>query len=103
MSFPPRLTPQGTFATTPYGSDEAVDEAIAVLTLTRVGERIMVPDYGIHDPVFAGLTIGDIQTGISEYGPEGVAIESLDETPISETRSRYIAEWSREAPSMEAL
>lgn len=88
LSFPFRLTPTGTVATVAPGSDAEVDEAIAVLCLTGLGERHMRPTFGIPDPVFAGgLFIGDIQVGLNEHGPEGVTITDLKMTPINNTKT----------------
>lgn len=100
LSFPFRLTPTGDVATVEGGSDAEIDEAIAVLTLTRLGERRMRPTFGIPDPVFAnGLFIGDIQVGLNEHGPEGVRITSLDMTPESNTQAIATILWDREEES----
>lgn len=88
LSFPFRLTPTGQAATVSPGSDAEIDEAIAVLCLTGLGERHMRPTFGIPDPVFAdGLFIGDIQVGLNEHGPEGITITSLEMTPQNNTKT----------------
>ncbi|MFT4471688.1 hypothetical protein ACMX2H_17445, partial [Arthrobacter sulfonylureivorans] len=69
IAIPFRLTPQGEVATAPHGSPQEVDEAIVALALTRVGERPMQPSYGTPDPVFTGLSAGDLQVGLDEFGP----------------------------------
>lgn len=96
ISYPFRLTPQGTAATTDYGSDREVEEAIAVLILTQVGERAMVPEYGVPDPAYAGLHVGDLQTGLDTYGPAGVKVSDVVLTPVNATVSEADILWTRD-------
>lgn len=103
LSFPFSLTPQGHAATTPHGSDQEIEEAIAVLTLTLAGERIMAPEFGISDPTWGSLSLNDLETGIADYGPAGVVIHSLEEEPLTETQSAYTINWSRDPVDNEAL
>ncbi|GAA1812204.1 hypothetical protein [Nesterenkonia flava] len=103
LSFPFRFTPQGSAAIAPFGSDQEVEEAIAVLTLTKVGERVMEPDFGINDPTWNGISPGDIETGLSTYGPEGIQVEDVEEQVISETQSAYSVRWAREEVEDEAV
>lgn len=98
LSFPARLTSQGYFATAPYGSDQEIEEALAVLTLTHLGERPMEPDFGIPDPVWGAITLNDVETGLEEYGPEGVVVVDIVENVLDETTSSYEIEWERDAP-----
>lgn len=69
LSFPPRLRPDGTFATVEDGSDDANREAIALLCLTRKGERPLVPDYGITDPVASELDVAELNAALETFGP----------------------------------
>jgi len=95
LSFPFRLTPTGSVATVVPGSDAEYEEAIAVLCLTNIGERPMRPTYGVPDPAFAGLHVGDVQVGLDEHGPDGVTIFAVDTTPINNTQSAAEVSWSR--------
>jgi hypothetical protein len=95
LSFPFRLTPTGSVATVEEGSDAAVDEAIAVLCLTTIGERHMRPTFGVPDPGFAGLHVGDVQVGLDEHGPEGITVLSVDSTPINNTQEAADIRWTR--------
>lgn len=52
ISFPFRVDARGTFVTTAERK-EVIEEAIKDIIETRRGERVMVPDYGIPDFVFA--------------------------------------------------
>lgn len=96
LSFPFRLTTTGAAATVEHGSDAEVDEAIAVLVLTNVGERPMATDYGVPDPAFAALHIGDVQAGLSSFGPAGVRITKLDMQPRTDTQAVATIDWSRD-------
>lgn len=96
LSFPFRLTAQGTAAVTGYGTDQEVDEAIALLVLTQVGERPMYPGYGVPDPGFAGLSTGDVQVGLNVYGPRGVIVTGIEMTPVTDTEAVADIRWGRE-------
>ena len=93
LSFPFRLDPRGYVATTPYGSDREVDEAIAILVQTDIGERPLSPEFGIPDPAGLGINEGDIQTGLDTFGPENVTITTVTQTPINDTQSEAKIEW----------
>ena len=95
ISFPFRLTPTGSVATVERGSDAEIEEAIAVLVLTPIGERPMRPTYGVPDPGFAGLHVGDVQVGLDEHGPEGVTVLAVTSTPHSNTQEVADITWSR--------
>ena len=96
LSFPFRLTPQGPAAIAPYGSDQEIDEAIAVMVLTLEGERLLTPGFGVPDPAFFGVNAGDIQTCLDEYGPEGIVISEIETEPLNETQEAASIIWSRE-------
>lgn len=96
LSFPFRLDRMGFVATTERGSAAEVDEALAALTLTVIGERPMSPRYGVPDPAFRGLTTSDIRAGVDGYGPDGVTIVDVSTIPTSETTARTVIEWAHE-------
>ena len=95
LAFPFRLGPDGSVVTTGYGTDTEIDEAIAVLALTHLGERPMRPEFGIPDPAFAGLHAGDIQVGLDDYGPAGVIVDSVKTETVSDTVDRAKISWRR--------
>lgn len=101
LSFPFRIDPQGNAATTGYGTEQEVDEAIAVTVLTNMGERLMYPTFGVPDPAFAGLAPGDVQVCLDAYGPSGVQVSSVDQEPLNETQSVAAIRWQY-ANTMEA-
>ncbi len=57
ISFPFRADVRGAVATTRV-RDEQIAQAIADVLETRQGERVMLPDYGIPDYVFAVQDFG---------------------------------------------
>ena len=69
LSFPVRLRPDGSFATVTDGSDDANREAIALLCLTRKGERPLVPDYGVTAPVVTGIDLAELNAALETFGP----------------------------------
>lgn len=69
LSFPFRLAGAGAVATVEQASDDANAEQVAVLLLTRTGERPMVPTFGLTDPAFRGIEPGEVAAGLSLYGP----------------------------------
>lgn len=78
LSYPFRLASNGSVVTVEQGSDEANAEQIGVLVLTRIGERPLVPAYGIEDPSFGILSAGDVVAGLAMFGPD----VTIDEVSI---------------------
>jgi hypothetical protein len=95
ISFPFRLTPTGSVATVVRGSDAEIDEAIAELVLTTIGERPMRPSYGVPDPAFAGLFVGDVQVGLDEHGPQGITVVGIETAPVNNSQAAAEITWSR--------
>ena len=91
ISHPFRLLPGGDVATVLEGTDEADAEQLAILVLTRKGERQLVPRFGVRDPAFSGLDLAEINAGLAQFGPP-VSATSLDVTyPSPETARAVIA------------
>lgn len=103
ISFPFRFNPQGGVATVDPGSDQEVEELLAVLCLTSAGERVMEPDYGIPDPDWRGISESDVISGVEDYGPEGVEIVEVREEQVSASQSVYDIAWSREPVEVESV
>ena len=82
ISYPFRLMPQGRIATVEQNSDLATAEQLADLLLTRPGERVLVPTYGIVDPAFVGVNAADIEIAVAIFGPP-VTIVSIEEQTIN--------------------
>jgi hypothetical protein len=88
LSHPFRLTPAGDVATVEDGTEDAAAEQAAILILTRKGERTLVPDYGVTDPVFSSLNVAEVAVGLTDYGPQGVALEGIEVTYPTNTLER---------------
>jgi hypothetical protein len=69
LSHPFRLAPDGRVATVDQNADQAHAEQLAVLMLTRRGERPLVPSFGITDPTFADLDQAELDGAIDTFGP----------------------------------
>ncbi|MCC6452922.1 MAG: phage baseplate protein, partial [Acidobacteria bacterium] len=54
VDFPIRVDARGTIVTTARRED-VIEQAIGDIIETRRGERVMLPDYGIDDYVFASV------------------------------------------------
>lgn len=88
LSHPFRLTQAGDVATVEDGTEDAAAEALAVLVLTRKGERELVPDFGISDPIAQGLNLAEVAVGVLDYGPAGVTVEDVTVTYPTDTLER---------------
>lgn len=94
ISFPFRLDTTGGVATLDQGSDTEIDEQIAVAALTRPGERIQAPTFGIADPAFVGFEVGALQRHCDDFGPD-VDIRSIDVRHPLDGREEVAIEWER--------
>lgn len=88
LSYPFRITAAGDVATVEDGTEDAAAEDLAVLILTRKGERTLVPDYGITDPTFQSLNLAEVAVGVADYGPPGVTVDDVTVTYPSDTLER---------------
>lgn len=87
ISHPFRLGPGGAVATVEQGTDQANTEQIAVLALTRTGERPLVPGFGVTDPAFIPYRPGELVAGVATWGPS-VRISSVDTVPLDDATRR---------------
>ena len=93
ISHPFRLE-NGAVATVDQADDQAMSEQLAVLVLTRRGERLMVPLFGVPDPAFQGLAIEDVIFGVSLFGPP-VRITDLRTVVEDATSQRVTVTYDR--------
>ena len=87
------LAVNGNVATVDQDSDAADAQGVAVLVLTRRGERPLVPGYGIADPTFAGVDAGEVAAGVARYGPP-VRIVNVTTTPAGPAAHRVTVTYS---------
>lgn len=69
--------------TVEQSSDHANIEQVAVLCLTKRGERHLVPTFGITDPAFASFDHAELQLGIALFGPP-VRIREVKRRPLDD-------------------
>lgn len=86
IDFPFRPDVRGTVATTANRSEQ-IAQAIADIIETRQGERVMLPDYGIPDFVFAVQDFGfaprlayHLESQILKYVPLVASVETKSAT-----------------------
>lgn len=92
ISFPFRLGPTGAVATVEQGSDTEIEEAIAVAMLTKPGERIQVPAFGVADPAFEGFVLGALQRHLIDFGPD-VTVTQVDAKYLDDGRQQVTISW----------
>lgn len=93
LAFPFRLRPDGSAATVTDGSDEAHRQEVALLCLTRKGERVLVPDYGTTDPVADLLDVAELNAALSTFGP-ALVVEELEVDYPDSTTVRAVLTYS---------
>ena len=82
FSFPFRMTPAGAASKVTADSDQARGERIAMLVLTRKGERPLVPDMGITDPLFSGFEPSEVSAELARWAPD-TALANIDVDVVS--------------------
>ncbi len=75
LSHPFRVGGNGSIATVDQNSDQANAEQIAILVLTEIGERPLIPGFGITDPTFSSLDPAEVAAGLTAYGPDVQVID----------------------------
>lgn len=96
ISHPFRLLPTGEIATVDEDSDAAYAEELAVLLLTRQGERQLVPGFGTVDPVGSGIDVADLSAKVDTYGPPVTVTRVVGEA-TSPTVEAVTVEFDRNA------
>lgn len=94
MSFPFRLDDTGAIASVDQDSDNEIEEQLAVAVLTRPGERIQVPTFGVMDAAFDRLQIPALARHCLDFGPY-VEIEVVDIQLLEGDRERVLIQWRR--------
>lgn len=70
LTHPFALLLDGHVATVEATSDAGLAQQIAVLALTRPGERPLVPGFGMPDPAFQGFEGSALAAGVALWGPD---------------------------------
>lgn len=69
LKVPFALDRQGHARTTEQDSGDEIRQSVKVLLATRPGERLVIPDYGLADPAFAGPDAGVIAEAVQRWEP----------------------------------
>ena len=71
LAFPFRLGRDGSVVTVEQETIEAHAQQVAAYLLTVVGERPLVPGFGISDPTFEldGLEEAEVRAAVAQFGP----------------------------------
>ena len=93
ISYPFRIGPNGHVVTRPEDSIEYYEELLAILLLTKPGERPQVPLFGVNDPAFATIEEHELLAKIEIFGPP-IRIINLDTTYVTETQQNVVAEFA---------
>lgn len=89
LAHPFRLT-AGHVVTVPAESDDDCAQRYATLIQTRLGERPMVPAYGIEDPTFTGgFDVGAVTAAASTFGPDRRIVD-VAVVPADQSRTAVI-------------
>lgn len=102
MSFPFRIDGTGSIASVEQGSDAEIDQQIAMAMLTRPGERVQVPTFGVADPVFANFQLGALQRHLNDFGPEVDVVTVTDKRTV-EGLEEVVVNWSRRDETREVV
>lgn len=92
ISHPFRLTAGGSVATHEDGTEEYYAERLALLILTKPGERVLVPSFGLRDPTFDEVDDAMLAAQIELFGPP-VTIASIGARPINDVIQEVIVEF----------
>lgn len=98
MSFPFRVDPRGSVATVEQGSDQEIEELLAVAMLTMPGERATVPSFGVADPAFVGFEQSNLQRHCNDFGPD-VTVTLVGKSRRSDDREELTVAWERRGGS----
>lgn len=93
IAYPFRISPAGTVATSDEGTDEQLAQELAVAMLTHTGERVLVPEFGIDDPVFRGFDEDALRLHLSLFGPP-VQIKQVRTEYVSDSQQDVVVEFA---------
>lgn len=94
IAFPFQLDTTGSVATVEQDSAAEIDQQIALAMLTRPGERIQSPTFGVADPAFTQFAVGALQRHCDDFGPD-VDIITVSTDRTNEGREEVVINWTR--------
>jgi len=96
LAHPFRLAANGTVLTRVAGSEDEINDRLRLIVETVQDERPLFPSYGVPDPAFVGLSAGDVQACLSEYGPEGITIDDFELEAVDARTAAVHIHWEAE-------
>lgn len=81
LTLPLTMTSDGSLATITQGHPAEIAQSVGLLLATQPGDRRALPDYGLPDPVFAGVDHQVLLEVVAEWEPRADA--ELIETSIA--------------------
>lgn len=69
LALPFAIGADGSALTVEQDSEAEVVQSVGVLVGTRPGTRTMVPSYGITDPTFVGVQVGELTRAVAVWEP----------------------------------
>lgn len=77
FSFPFRLDVTGHIALVDPDADDGRGERLAMLALTRKGDRALLTEFGVPDPTWEGFSVPSLAAQLARYAPD-VRLEDVD-------------------------
>lgn len=96
LSHPFRIGRNGAAVVVDEGDTRAHAEAVAIIAGTRRGERGMCPNFGVTDPAFGALDVGEVAANLAQFGPRGVTVTGVATTPLTDTTARVVLTFDEE-------
>lgn len=87
------------FAVVDSDGEAGLAQEIAVLATTRQGERPLVADYGITDPVGAGLDPAELNRGLALYGPASLVVTDITTTVVDRATQAVVISFDSSPPA----
>jgi hypothetical protein len=91
LAFPFHVTPGGRLATVEQDTPQADAQLLEALLLTRIGERPLLPGFGIADPLYGFIDRTSIEAGVAAFGPpidiDAITVEPSDTGHVTVTIS----------------
>lgn len=89
IAFPFRFKPDGSVAKVAQASDDHSAQRIYGFVKTTCGELPLALGYGLTDPVFSNIELGEVEAGITLYHPD-IVIDASS-TKISQDGKMKVA------------
>jgi hypothetical protein len=83
ISFPFRIGANGHVVTRDEDDPAYYAELLGQLVATRLGERVLVPEFGLQDPTFTNLDAQELAYKVEVFGPP-VRINAVTEEQVGD-------------------